>query len=200
VQDDVELLRAWADGDATAGNTLFRRHFEVVFRFFSTKLDGPCDDLVQETFTACLEGSGRFEGRSTFKTYMLRIARYRLCEHYRRRRRDFSPQTESVIDAGASPSTVFEARERHSRLLAALRRLPLDFQITLELFYWEGMKTDEVAEVLGVSPHTARSRLTRARGKLRALVAQLELVSADELATIEREADFDAWARGLGPG
>lgn len=196
---DVELLRAWADGDAAAGNTLFRRHFDVLFRFFSTKIDGAADDLVQETFLACLRGSSRFEARASFRTYMLRIARNRLCEYYRGKQRAFSPQEHSVIDGGASPSTMLSAKEREGRLLAALRQLPLDFQLTLELFYWEGMKTHEIAEVLEVSPHTARSRLARAREKLRDALATLELVPADDLATLEREADFDAWARELRP-
>ncbi|MCR9161301.1 MAG: RNA polymerase sigma factor [Nannocystaceae bacterium] len=196
---DVELLRAWADGDAAAGNTLFRRHFDTLFRFFSTKVDGPADDLVQETFLACLRGSARFEARASFRTYMLRIARNRLCEYYRGKRRAFSPHEDSVVDAGASPSTVLGAKEREGRLLAALRQLPLDFQLTLELFYWEGMKTHEIAEVLDISPHTTRSRLARARDRLREALATLELVSADDLATLEREADFDAWARQLRP-
>lgn len=200
MEADAELLQAWANGDRSAGNALFRRHFDALFRFLSTKLDGPCDDLVQETFEACLAGAARFEGRASFRTYMLRIARNRLCEHYRRARRDFSPASASVIDGGASPSTAFSAKEREGRLLAALRRLPLDFQITLELFYWEGLKTHEIAEVLEVSPHTARSRLARARERVRETLASLELVPRDELATLEREADFDAWARALRPG
>ncbi len=196
---DVELLRAWADGDTAAGNTLFRRHFDVLFRFFSTKIDGAADDLVQETFLACLRGSARFEARASFRTYMLRIARNRLCEYYRGKQRAFSPHEHSVIDGGASPSTMLSAKEREGRLLAAMRKLPLDFQLTLELFYWEGMKTHEIAEVLEVSPHTARSRLARARDKLRDALTTLELVPANDLATLEREADFDAWARGLRP-
>ena len=199
MESDAELLRAWSRGDGAAGNALFRRHFDALFRFLSTKLDGPCDDLVQETFEACLAGAERFEGRASFRTYMLRIARNRVCEHYRRARREFVPQTSSVIDAGASPSTALSDKEREGRLLAAMRRLPLDFQITLELFYWEGLKTHEVAEVLEVSPHTARSRLARARERLREILATLELVSRNELETLEREADFAAWARELRP-
>ncbi len=199
VRQDVELLQAWGDGDAQAGNELFRRHFECLFRFFSTKLDGSCDDLVQETFEACLKGRDRFEGRASFKTYMLRIARNRLYEHYRGKHRAFSVQEHSVVDAGATPSSLLTKHERGARLLAALRRLPLEFQMTLELFYWEGLKTEAIAEVLDVSPHTARSRLARAREKLRGLLVVVEAIPADELATLEREADFDGWARALRP-
>ncbi|MEM6296502.1 MAG: sigma-70 family RNA polymerase sigma factor [Myxococcota bacterium] len=199
MRPDVELLQAWGDGDGQAGNELFRRHFECLFRFFSTKLDGPCDDLVQETFEACLKGRDRFEGRATFKTYMLRVARNRLYEHYRRKHRTFSAHEHSVVDAGATPSTMLTKHERGARLLAALRRLPLEFQLTLELFYWEGLKTEAIAEVLEVSPHTARSRLARARSKLRDLLVVVQAMPENELATLEREADFDGWARGLRP-
>src|SRR5690606_10349004 len=60
VSDDLELLAAWRDGDAAAGGRLFRRHFDTLFRFFSTKLDGPVEDLVQDTFLGCVRGRDRF--------------------------------------------------------------------------------------------------------------------------------------------
>ena len=58
-------------------------------------------------------------------------------------------------------------RNQEARLLTtALRNLPVDQQITLELTYWEGFGGAEVATILGVSPHTVRSRLARARTSL----------------------------------
>ena len=120
---DADLLRAWAGGDRTAGNTLFRRHFDALFRFLSTKLDGPCDDLVQETFEACLAGAARFEGRASFRTYMLRIARNRLCEHYRRARRDFSPQSASVSSGASGRGSRRSGAEDAATRILAVRGL-----------------------------------------------------------------------------
>ena len=64
VSDDFELLQAWRDGDERAGNTLFRRHFRSLFRFFSTKIDGPVDDLVQETITRAIKSFPKLRGSS----------------------------------------------------------------------------------------------------------------------------------------
>jgi len=198
VDDDFELLTAWRQGDERAGNTLFRRHFRALFRFFSTKLDGPVDDLVQETMLACVKGRDRFRHDALFKTYLMRVARNRLFSHYKSRERNFDPMHSSAIDGGASPSSAMAGGEDRARLLAALRRIPLEFQVTLELYYWEGLKGRELAAVLDISDHTVRSRLSRARAQLRAELALLSKTSPGDLETIERDGDFDAWAAQLG--
>lgn len=199
VDEDFALLEAWRAGDDHAGNRLFRRHFQTLFRFFSTKLDGPVDDLVQETFLGCVRGRDRFRNDASFRTYLLTVARNRLYSHYGRQRRGFDPLLSSAVDGGASPSSALAADERRSQLLAALRRIPLEMQVTLELYYWSGLKGPELAQVLELSDHTVRSRLSRARARLREELAALARVPRAQLDTIERDADFDAWARGLSP-
>lgn len=194
---DLELLTAWQAGDKVAGNTLFRRHVRLLFRFFRTKLDGPVDDLVQETLLGCLKGT--FRGETEFRTYLLCIARNRLYTHFKKKRRGFDPLTSSVAQTGASPSAVVVAGEDRARLLAALRRMPLESQTMLELYYWTGLQGPALAEILDISPHTVRSRLSRARARLRKELNALEGTPVTDLATLEREADFDAWAQGLAP-
>ena len=194
---DIVLLQAWRDGDTVAGNTLFRRHVRLLFRFFRTKLDGPVDDLVQDTLLGCLKGS--FRGETEFRTYLLCIARNRLYSHFKSKRRGFDPLTSSVEQSGASPSAAVAAGEDRARLLAALRRIPLEAQTLLELYYWNGLQGPALAEILGISPHTVRSRMSRARARLRTELASLEGTPITDLATLEREADFDAWAQALVP-
>ncbi len=194
---DVDLLTAWQGGDAVAGNVLFRRHVRLLFRFFRTKLDGPVDDLVQETLLGCLKGT--FRAETEFRTYLLCIARNRLYTHFKKKRRDFDPLTSSVAQTGVSPSAAVLAGEDRARLLAALRRMPLESQTMLELYYWTGLRGPQLAEVLDISPHTVRSRLSRARARLRKELSTLEGTPVVDLATLEREADFDAWAQGLAP-
>ncbi len=196
-QSDIDLLHGWQGGDAVAGNVLFRRHVKLLFRFFRTKIDGPVDDLVQETLLGCLKGT--FRAETDFRTYLLCIARNRLYSHYKKKRRGFDPLTSSVAQSGASPSAAVRAGEDRARLLAALRRIPLESQTLLELYYWNGLRGPELAEILEISPHTVRSRLSRARTRLRKELASLEGTPLTDLATVEREADFDAWAQGLAP-
>ena len=83
--DDLGLLDRWVAGDVAAGNELFQRHFPVVYRFFEHKADSEIDDLVQETFLACLRGRDQFKRQSSFRTYLLAIARNTLFTYWRRK-------------------------------------------------------------------------------------------------------------------
>lgn len=192
---DYELLAAWSDGDAQAGNELFLRHFDSVERFFRNKVDGSAQDLVQEVFLACVAGRDRFRRDASFRTYLFRIARNKLCDHYRARysgRLDFT--TTSAIDLGASPSAVAAKREEQALLLRALRSIPLDHQIALELFYWEGMRSAELAEVLDLNPNTVRSRLQRAKENLKEAIRKASRTAEVAEQTIT---NLEDWAAAL---
>ncbi len=63
-------------------------------------------------------------------------------------------------------------------MFAALRSLSIEFQMVLELTYWEDLSGAEIAVVLGVSPHTVRSRLSRARAALRSVLRPNEVTNA----------------------
>jgi len=168
--DDRALLQRWRDGDADAGNELVRRHFSAVYRFFWNKVPEGVSDLTQQTFLALVEGHARVEARTSFRAYLLGVARYTLVHHLRRRyRKDavFSPEHVSVLDVqadmGSSPTQRVAQDETREILDRALRSLPLDMQISLELHYWHELSVDEIASVLERSPNTIKSRLHRAR-------------------------------------
>ncbi len=171
--DDFALLDAWTDGDDKAGDALLRRHFASLFRFFSSKVDEGAEDLVQTTLMRCIESRDRFGKRSSFRTYLFTVARNTFIDQLRKRLRtpdalDFAEV--SLVDVRTSPSAAAARDQEHAALIAALRALPLEIQIAVELTYWEGLNAVEVAEVSGVTPSSVRSRLTRARQALRTLL------------------------------
>lgn len=174
---DLELLRAWRSGDSNAGNRLVERHFQSVFRFFTGKLDHGAEDLVQQTFLAAVESSDRYDGSGTFRSYLLGIARYKILDHFRAKRAPDAAleelEAKSVFELSGSPSRVAARREEQRILLLALRRIPLDLQIAVELHYYEDMPTDEIAAVLGIPRGTVKTRLMRGREKLREAVAEV---------------------------
>jgi len=156
MSDDLELVSAWRRGDADAGERLVGRHLEAVHRFFSNKVRGSADDLVQKTFLACVESVEGFEGRSSFRSYLFAIARNVLHRHYRDGG-GFDPLTVSAANCMADEHSVadrVETREEQRLLLVALRTLPLELQTLLELAYWEGLADRELAEVLQVPSGT----------------------------------------------
>jgi RNA polymerase sigma factor (sigma-70 family) len=169
MRTDFELLDAWRAGCSAAGEALFERHFAAVCRFFRSKLDADVDDLVQSTFLACLEHRDQFRKKSSFRTYLLAIARYELLAHLRRHRSPGKPieaSNDSMADLEPSPRALIIATEEQDLLLQALKSIPLDLQIVVELYYWEEMTSREIAEVLDIPEGTARSRLRRAREAL----------------------------------
>jgi RNA polymerase sigma-70 factor (ECF subfamily) len=194
---DAELLQAWADGDKLAGERLFERHFESIARFFRNKLpaDAHHEDLIQQTFLGCVEARDRFRGDASFRSFLFAIAHNQLSKHWRARSRDrLDLQSISVHDLDPSPSAVLARDQDQHKLLLALRRIPLDSQVALELHYWESMTAAEIGEVLGVPLGTAKTRLRRAKQLLEAELRALEIGGARLDPTGTR---LDTWAREL---
>jgi RNA polymerase sigma-70 factor (ECF subfamily) len=174
MERDEELLRAWAAGDAAAGRALFERHFEPVLRFFRNKCggeDGELEDLVQATFAQCLASHASFRGEASFRTYLFTIARNELYAHWRRRQRsraELDVTSMSVEDLRTSPRSKLAAHQDRQLLARALREIPLELQVALELHYWEDLSGPELAAILDIPEGTVRSRLRRGRELLQA--------------------------------
>ncbi|MCA9706892.1 MAG: sigma-70 family RNA polymerase sigma factor [Myxococcales bacterium] len=195
--DDQALLEAWRGGDRKAGADLFARHYDVVVRFFVNKValeDQP--DLIQRTFLACVEGRERVQG-DRFRNYLLGIAFRQLYKHYERRRGerkrlDFG--TVSAEDLDPSPSQIAAQHDEQRLLLAALRKIPLEYQVVLELAYWEGYTAARLAEVLEVPVGTAKTRIRRGR---QLVEQQLEALASSPALLESTRMDLEQWAKGL---
>ena len=195
--DDIELLERWRAGDTVAGDTLFQRHVETLYRFFCTKVSGSVDDLVQQTLLACLEGHESFAQRSSFRAFLLGVARFQLYSYYRSNKRDqarFEFDTVTAFDLEPSPSTHAAENSEQRLLLEALRRLPLNLQIALELSYWEDMTAPELAAVLDIPTDTVYSRLRRAR---EILAVNLKRLGGSPQKLHPTETDLASWAASL---
>jgi RNA polymerase sigma-70 factor (ECF subfamily) len=197
-EPDRALLAGWRGGDARAGNALFQRYFQRLYRFFHTKVPGGAvEDLIQQTLIACVEGHGRLRDEGSFGGYLFGAARFTLFAFLRGRQRHdhrLDPLESSLAALEPSPSVV-ALRNAEERLLAdCLRRIPLDLQIALELHYWEDMTSAELGAALGIPAGTVRSRLRRAKEALRAVMAERAAAGTDVEATL---GDLARWARSL---
>lgn len=181
--DDLALLSAWAAGSGQAGDTLIDRHFAAVHRFFRNKVGTEIDDLVQQTFLACVEARHRYRGDASFKTFLLGIARHQLFRHYRSKRHsaDLDFTVSSIVDLGTSPTGIASRHEDERLVAQALQRVSLDAQVILELSYWEELDAHAIAEVLEVPVNTVYSRLRRAKQSLR---SSLENLAPDQASLI----------------
>lgn len=193
--DEARLVRAWKQGDKHAGAALFRRYYDPIVRFYRNKAIGQ-EDLVQRCFLRCVDLRTKIRDESSFRSFIFGVARNVLLEHYRKarydKRLDFTVQT--VEDLAPTPTSKLAKGENESRLLAALRRLPLEQQIAVELYYWEELNAREIAEICEEPEPTIRTRLRRARLRLE---KELEQLSDSPAADLQTQTDLEKWARAL---
>lgn len=196
---DAAAVTAWRDGDKAAGKALFDRYFEPLVLFFRNKVDEGVDDLIQQTFLAVVASIDRFRGEAPFRSYLFAVARNELLGYYRkhgRRKGDLDVTEISVAEmSSAQPNRLLVRRHEHQLLLDALRTLPLDLQIALELVYWENLSGPELAAALGVPEGTVRSRLRRGKEML---AEQLRQLAADPAVAEESVREIDARIAALG--
>jgi RNA polymerase sigma-70 factor (ECF subfamily) len=171
VSEDDELYHRWVAGERDAGHQLITRYFEAIGRFVATKVSDPAEvqDLLAQTFEVCTKSLGRFEGRSSFRTYLFGIANNVIRDHIKRKQRrpqDIDFRVTRIADLGPTPSFVLGDEKEQQLLLAALRSIPYDLQVLVELSYFEEMTRHEIAEVLQLPPGTVASKLRRAKAAL----------------------------------
>jgi RNA polymerase sigma-70 factor (ECF subfamily) len=181
VLGDAQLLARTAHGCKEALEELFRRYrlvaYRVAFRLLSNEADAL--DAVQEAFIKALTHLPSFEGRSSFKTWLLRVVSNASLDLGRQRGRH---ETLSMDALGRQsreelepftlqePGCDLERADLRHKLQEVLDQLPLAQRQTFVLHAEAELSYREVAEVLGISIGTVMSRLYYARRKLRDLM------------------------------
>jgi RNA polymerase sigma factor (sigma-70 family) len=192
-QVDAELLERWCAGDNDAGHQIYLRHGDAVIRFFRNKVRDEAEDLVQTTFMRLAAAKQRIEHGTTLRAYILGIAHRVLLEHLRKLEKGRAVDLEHDAMAAVipGPSTIFARKIETRILLEGLRRIPIQQQIILELYYWEGLKANKIAEIMGINHSTMRGRVQRARDLLEKTIAELAEAPDNIASTL---ADLEKWA------
>jgi RNA polymerase sigma-70 factor (ECF subfamily) len=178
-QESLFVLRLKANEDA-AYDELVRTYnasiFHVAFRMLGDNAEA--SDVVQEIFIKVFRNIGGFKGESALKTWIFRIAFSEILNRLRwwksRHRSstvslDVEPngQEHYVADSGPTPDEILESKERELAIQQALGKLSSDHRSIIILRDIEGFSYSEIAEVLGVSIGTVKSRLARGREDLK---------------------------------
>jgi RNA polymerase sigma-70 factor (ECF subfamily) len=177
--DEATLITAAQQGKVDAFNELVLVYQSRVYNLAYRIMGDPASaaDATQEAFISAYQSLARFRGGS-FKSYMMRIVANRCYDELRRRKRRPATSFEDFgnVDEDANPALIngregpeeYAERQEMARLLqAGIETLPPDQHITLALSDVQGLSYQEIAEATDVPLGTVRSRLARARGKLR---------------------------------
>jgi RNA polymerase sigma-70 factor (ECF subfamily) len=178
---DDQLLARWRRGEGDALDELFRRYRLVAYRVAYRLLGNEADalDAVQEAFVKALTHLPGFEGRSSFKTWLLRVVSNAALDFGRQRgRRDalrmdlLAPQQREGLEplVAPEPGRELDRTTLRRQLQDAIAQLPPAQRQTFVLHAEAELSYREVADVLGISIGTVMSRLFYARQKLRAFL------------------------------
>lgn len=175
---DPELLVRAARGDKSAFEALYARHHKAVFDFAwrFTRSVSAAEDITQDAYVAVLLNVQRFRPeRSSIRNWLLGIARNLALKRFRKLSPEQSLELEPEGRAAANRTPFEEAlsSEVSAAVRAAVGSLPPLQREVLILSEYEGLAIAEIAVILGADPSAVKSRLHRARERLRILLAQL---------------------------
>jgi len=187
--DDAVLVRQCRRGDSAAMERLVLKYQNRIYNIVLRICANPDDaaELTQETFVKIIENLNTFEGRSSFYTWAFRIAVNLTLNYCQRNAKlvlrsldaeeeQHDRQARQVLkeflsdESSPDPAATAQNKELYEVALKALTKLDDAQRTVIVLRDIEGMSYTRIAEVLGVELGTVRSRLSRARSKLRQIL------------------------------
>jgi RNA polymerase sigma-70 factor, ECF subfamily len=179
--NETPLLERARKGDLTAFTQLLEKYEGKIFRLARhiTNSQEDAEDVLQETFLKAYEHLGDFQGNSKFYTWIVRIAVNESLMKLRKRKSDRSVSLDEQIDTGEdviareiavwedNPEDQYSQTELREILDQAVKSLPPIFRSVFVLRDIEELSSEETAEILNLTVPAVKSRLLRARLKLR---------------------------------
>jgi RNA polymerase sigma-70 factor (ECF subfamily) len=177
--DEVKLIDQAQNGDVQAYNTLVLHYQQAVYNVTYRIMGEPqsAEDATQDAFISAYKALNKFRG-GNFKAWLLRIATNSCYDELRRRKRRPQSSLEGITDDNdesfaflRDPEIGPEGKQQQLELLRAIeeciQNLPDDQRVTAVLCDVEGYDYSEIANITDVSLGTVKSRMSRARSKLR---------------------------------
>ncbi|MEO1319499.1 MAG: RNA polymerase sigma factor [Pseudomonadota bacterium] len=175
-EPDEALMTRYRNGDAAAFDVLYHRHRGGLYRFVLRQVTSKAlaDELYQDIWMKLIDARDRYEPTARFTTWLYRMARNRVIDHYRRSAvriaDDGRGETDPDSVAGgpsSEPERQAELDGAMASLAAGVANLPEPQRTAFLLREEGGLDLHQIAEVTGVMPETAKSRLRYALAKLR---------------------------------
>jgi len=182
VPTDRELIARTLNGDETAFAALVERFQRKVFRvaYSVVRNDVEADTITQDTFVQAFTHLARFQGRSEFETWLIRIAINRSRDSLRRRKfvslfsgkEDENEYVFEPLDGRPDPEREVMSAELRTAIDRAEQKLSSQQKIIFRLRHYEDHSLEEIAGMLGLRSGTVRAHLFRAVHKIREQLAE----------------------------
>src|SRR5689334_15705632 len=183
--EEASIVAELKAGSEEAYNWLVAHYHQPIYSLVYRILTDPADaaDTTQEVFLKVFRGMKRFNGESSLKTWLYRIAIHEASNQrrwwFRHKSKETSMEAQedengnsfglchTLVDPGESPFELLAHEEIRARVEEELRQVPEPFRTVVLLRDIEGLSYEEIAEVLQVSLGTVKSRLIRGRDALK---------------------------------
>jgi RNA polymerase sigma-70 factor (ECF subfamily) len=198
--EDAALVADLKAGSEEAFGILIAQYHQPLYSLIARSLNDPTDaaDITQEVFIKVFRSIRGFHGEASLRTWLYRIALHEASNQRRwwsRHKKqeitiDSAAESDSeddsglclsatLADHGDSPFDHAAQTEVRERVEAALRQLPEAFRTVVILREIEGFAYEEISEILNINLGTVKSRLTRGRSALRALMVNKSIIAKD---------------------
>jgi RNA polymerase sigma-70 factor (ECF subfamily) len=195
------LLKKAREGDIESFEALVRKYqgfiYNIALRMFANKEDA--SDIAQEALIKAYKNLKRFNERSLFSTWLYRITMNTCIDEQRKRQKqkiikfqdkdndDTRSYIENIKDKGLTPEEAALKKERMDALKKAIQSLPDKHKSIIILRDIKGMDYESIGEVLGISNGTVKSRISRARQRLKELLLdEKELFNNINVKSVEK--------------
>jgi RNA polymerase sigma-70 factor, ECF subfamily len=210
--EDAALIADLKAGSEEAFGILIAQYHQPLYSLIARSLNDPADaaDITQEVFIKVFRSIRGFHGEASLRTWLYRIALHeasnqrRWWSRHKKQEITIDSPTESDDDESAglclsatladhadSPFDHASQAETRERVEAALRQLPEAFRTVVILREIEGFAYEEISEILNVNLGTIKSRLTRGRSALRALLVNKSVIAPETSAPYPVEQTSD---------
>jgi len=180
---DVAVIGQVRTGNSDAFRTLVERHSRAIFRvaYRMTRNEQDADDIVQETFLRAYRQIDHFEERSSFSTWLHRVAVNCALDSIRaRKRRDAHPSwneeedpMDSIPSSEPAQDRLLMSAEVKARVSKALEDLSSNERTAFVLRHFEGMPIDEIGRTLGTQVNATKNTIFSAVKKIRTALEPL---------------------------
>jgi RNA polymerase sigma-70 factor (ECF subfamily) len=164
--DDAGLIERVGAGDRAAMKLLYERHSDALYHFLRMRLRDPFEaaDVMQEVFLEIWRTAGRFEARSSARTWIFGIGRNKAIDRMRRGARVVTGEPDPDLpDDAPDPETVAAAASDAARVRECIARLSEAHRSAIHLAFYGELPYGEIADIEGVPVGTVKTRILHAK-------------------------------------
>jgi RNA polymerase sigma-70 factor (ECF subfamily) len=171
MESDEELMKQYQAGKVSAFDTLYEKYRGDVYRYLLRQFDpGTAEELYQDVWMKLIQARDRYQPSAKFRTYLYTITHNRIRDHFRRHHETPVDSTKDSVEVEIetlAPERITQDRQAIEVLLKGIRLLPGEQRQAFLLKEESGLSVEEIAEIMGASRESTRSRLRYAMSKLR---------------------------------